>query len=168
MARNEAGSSFVELLTAIGIISVLFGILVPAYGHFRSGAHKAICLNHLRQLVLSVRMYGEDFDGRFPTSLYDATFQNYFSRRVEILKCPNDGRNLGDPGLPRGSYGLRDNLSLYKWTNLPQDRPAILGDSSAETLNIGEFSDRHNSLGHIGFVDGHIEAQSRSQATALL
>lgn len=63
--RREA-FSLVELLVVIAIIGVLVALLVPALGRAKERAHRASCLNNLRQIVVAVHLYAGDYNGFLP------------------------------------------------------------------------------------------------------
>lgn len=58
--------SLVELLTAIGILSVLIGLLMPTMGRARESARRAMCASNLRQLHIASVAYATDNRGYFP------------------------------------------------------------------------------------------------------
>lgn len=59
------GATIVELLTAIGIISLLGAVLLPAVQQVRERARTTSCTNHLRQLITAVHSH-ETVHQRFP------------------------------------------------------------------------------------------------------
>jgi prepilin-type N-terminal cleavage/methylation domain-containing protein len=67
-ARWVCGFTLIELMVVIAILGVLTALLLPAIGRTRTKAQNTVCLSQLRQLGLSVRMYSEDNDGRFPAA----------------------------------------------------------------------------------------------------
>jgi len=63
---NRPAFTLVELLVVIAIIALLMAILMPALQRAKEQARTITCRNKLRQYGLCMRMYLDDFDGRFP------------------------------------------------------------------------------------------------------
>lgn len=88
-AARRGGLSLIELLVAMGVLSILVALLLPAIQSGREAARKAQCLNHLRQIGLALHNYhdqhallppaviwsgppGEPIgQGMFPVGIYD-------------------------------------------------------------------------------------------------
>src|SRR3989442_6381024 len=78
------GFTLIELLVVIAIIAILAAMLLPVLAKAKEKAHRTICYNHYKQLLLAHIMYISDFNDR--------------------IEAPNCGGTDGalDPGLPAG------------------------------------------------------------------
>lgn len=56
--------TLIELLVVIAIIALLLSILMPTLRAAKDQAKKTICTGHIKGLVLAVRMYVDDYDGK--------------------------------------------------------------------------------------------------------
>lgn len=64
--KTRRGFTLIELLVVIAIIAILAAILFPVFARARDQARKAACLSNLKQIGLSMLMYTQDYDERFP------------------------------------------------------------------------------------------------------
>ena len=60
--------TLIELLVVIAIIAILAAILFPVFAQAKAAAKKTQSLSNVKQLGLSVLMYGNDSDDAFPQS----------------------------------------------------------------------------------------------------
>jgi prepilin-type N-terminal cleavage/methylation domain-containing protein/prepilin-type processing-associated H-X9-DG protein len=63
-ARLPPAFTLIELLVVIAIIAILMAILMPALNRVREQGRRAVCLNHLKSLVLCWIMYADENDDR--------------------------------------------------------------------------------------------------------
>ena len=64
---HRRGFTLIELLVVIAIIAILAAILFPVFSRAREKARTASCLSNVKQLMLAVLQYTQDYDERFPT-----------------------------------------------------------------------------------------------------
>ena len=98
-SRTKRGFTLIELLVVIAIIAILAAILFPAFARARENARRASCVSNMKQFGISMMMYSQDYDDRFPTVLApnnsgagylmfdDALFPYVKSNQVYI--CPS-------------------------------------------------------------------------------
>ena len=55
--------TLIELLVVIAIIAILAGMIMPALGHARAAGTRTDCLNNKKQLITSMLMYSQAFNG---------------------------------------------------------------------------------------------------------
>lgn len=67
--RNASGFTLIELLVVIAIIAVLAAILFPVFAQARAKARQATCVSNMKQIVLAVNMYVQDYDEQFPMTM---------------------------------------------------------------------------------------------------
>jgi prepilin-type N-terminal cleavage/methylation domain-containing protein/prepilin-type processing-associated H-X9-DG protein len=63
---QQAGFTLIELLMVIAVIAVLAGLLFPVLAKSKERAKRIQCMNNLRQVALSLRMYADSNSDKFP------------------------------------------------------------------------------------------------------
>ncbi len=128
--HRRRGFTLIELLVVIAIIAILASILFPVFSSARAKGRQAACISNVKQLVLAIHMYSQDYDETFPYSWvsvpsgsegyyaqragltqwqwYDAIYD--YSRNRDINICPEIktvipgyGMNASMSGLPLGA-----------------------------------------------------------------
>jgi prepilin-type N-terminal cleavage/methylation domain-containing protein/prepilin-type processing-associated H-X9-DG protein len=110
--KKRSAFTLIELLVVIAIIAILAAILFPVFAQARESARKASCQSNLKQVILALRMYMQDYDEKMmgsgmlppPGAGANADGQNiirmlgggtsYFLqpyiKNQQIFRCPSD------------------------------------------------------------------------------
>ncbi len=96
MRKN--GFTLIELLVVIAIIAILAAILFPVFARAREKARQASCSSNVKQLMLGVLMYVQDYDEKTPIADShtggDFNWTNFvmpYVKNQQLWYCPSQG-----------------------------------------------------------------------------
>jgi prepilin-type N-terminal cleavage/methylation domain-containing protein len=109
VGARRHGFTYIELLVALGIISILVALFMPVIGKSRASAQSVYCLSQLRQISAGLFQYAADNDRRFPDPFALQTSWEQLLRPYlqgsETFHCPGDSELYPTIG---SSYDWRD------------------------------------------------------------
>ncbi len=106
---RRRGFTLIELLVVIAIIAILAAILFPVFARAREKARQTSCLSNVKQIMLGVMMYAQDYDEVLPIGsnwttpagsiVWDQALEPYVKNQ-QVFICPSEqrkqhARNLG-------------------------------------------------------------------------
>jgi prepilin-type N-terminal cleavage/methylation domain-containing protein len=146
-----AGFTLIELLVVIAIIAILAAMLLPALSRAKTKAQNVQCMNNLRQVMVSWRIYSDDFEGRLP-------FDTVFERDLTKSWCT---------GWMDYSNSSTDNTNTLLFTQAlmgPYFRDAKLFKCPGDpTIDPGNRKPRVRSISMNAFVGGFWDGSWWSQ-----
>jgi prepilin-type N-terminal cleavage/methylation domain-containing protein/prepilin-type processing-associated H-X9-DG protein len=74
--NSQSGFTLIELLVVIAIIAILAAILFPVFAQARSKARQITGTSNAKQVSLSILMYAQDYDEKFPRAGWDCLIVN--------------------------------------------------------------------------------------------
>jgi prepilin-type N-terminal cleavage/methylation domain-containing protein/prepilin-type processing-associated H-X9-DG protein len=165
MSKKNKAFTLIELLVVIAIIAILAGMLLPALSKAKEAGKKTYCLNNLKQLSLSVTMYADEHESKYPprgapgsnlnllSNTWPATLGPFYENN-KILLCPSDvtapsnngnNSNIRNLEAPR-SYIFNGFNDYFKGT--PALGQSMLETAVLETSDTILFGEKESDSGH--------------------
>ncbi len=91
--KKQRGFTLIELLVVIAIIAILASLLLPALARAKESGKRIKCLNNMRQLGISLVMYTDENESKFPPRSHPHRWPSRLQdgyRDLKILLCPSD------------------------------------------------------------------------------
>jgi len=140
---RKVGFTLIELLVVIAIISILAAILFPVFARARENARRASCVSNVKQIMLGVMQYTQDYDELFPHAYtysggtINGTWYTYtqpYLKSAQIFKCPSDSNTILAPLSALGDgNGYPVSYGVNYWVSSDVYRISIASVQSAAT-----------------------------------
>ena len=104
--RCQGGFTLIEVLTVIGIIGILIGLLLPAVQAAREAARRVQCQNNLHQIGIAVSAYHEA-NGSYPpalTQLNKPGYGGFYSIQTRLLPYLDQGMVFNTINFDTGTW----------------------------------------------------------------
>ena len=132
-SRGRSGFTLIELLVVIAIIAILAAILFPVFAQAREKARQSSCMSNLKQVAISLNMYTQDYDEKFPLAHVEGRWENSgwilaiapYLKNYGVLRCTSDPL---DPREPWEGESLSYAANSY-YTNGTNQFKGVLGMS---------------------------------------
>ncbi len=171
--RQLRAFTLIELLVVIAIIAILASLLLPVLARSKEKAKDLTCLNNLKQLGITVRMYSDENEGKLPIAeqLPSMPSTNPPLPRICDLLAPVLGYNTNN--LPTANtvfrcpldraFRFETNGSSYEWNawynGRPVDNPRRSQNPISEAFLMYDYEKFHNQgrTVNVLFADFHVD-----------
>ena len=173
--------TLIELLVVIAIIAILAAILFPVFARAREKARQSSCTSNLKQFMLAITQYTQDYDEMLPLSVSGsdqvgpamvgvggitqqfgvAAFLQPYVKSQQVFQCPDDnGFNGGSPkaggqNVPAGSQVWQAYGTSYKFTK----ENLSIAPSTASFSAPYKYNTAKNPDGQLGAPSGPFNSQ---------
>jgi hypothetical protein len=195
---KSSGSAFVDVVVVIATIALAASVILPRLARPRARGHPITCVNNLKQIGLSMRMWSNEHEDKFPWrvpekdggTLEHATSEDVFRHFLaitnelnspKVLVCPHDKKRTRV-----GTFAgfSNNNVSYFVGLDADETKPNTIlsGDRSISTNGILSkgllvlsnaagvtwAKGIHTNSGHIGFGDGSAQQISTADLKKVL
>lgn len=134
--------TLIELLVVIAVIAILAAILFPVFARARENARRTSCIGNMKQIGLAVMQYSQDYDERYPLSVWQVG---------DISGTTNQVQSPRIAGTPAGTYGSGEytfmdflvpyvkNTQIYNCPSYTSPYPTSASWNSASSYGYNTF-----------------------------
>ena len=142
---------------AVFPVMILAAVVFPIFAQAREKARMTSCVSNEKQMALSIMMYSQDYDEKFPPAKMWVDVTMPYTKNEDLYRCPSVTRGLD-------KYGYAFNVTLDM---LPMDkvqeprRQRMLFDSTNLSKNATDSGvslptpGRHLQGNVTAYADGH-------------
>ena len=130
IVKQRKAFTLIELLVVIAIIAILAALLLPALAAAKRKAQRINCASNLRQIGISIRMWGDDNGGQYPM-----TVSADQGGAKEYIYSTATGATL--PTSPGGLGGYYSIVAPFVVMSNTLDNPALLNCPSDSSYGDG-------------------------------
>ncbi|NLO05379.1 MAG: prepilin-type N-terminal cleavage/methylation domain-containing protein [candidate division WS1 bacterium] len=186
------GFTLIELLVVIAIIAILAAILFPVFARAREKARQSSCLSNVKQIVLGLRMYNDDYDGFWPCYHQDYATWSFlilpYVKNDQVFKCPSHDSTAAAPCSYAANNSTSEAYGQCPWGYGAYGQHIAKIADAADAAMILEYhtswniytngtrhdlrwpvpgmSKEHNDGSNVGFADGHAKWMKPEQTVS--
>jgi prepilin-type N-terminal cleavage/methylation domain-containing protein/prepilin-type processing-associated H-X9-DG protein len=163
-SERKRGFTLVELLVVIAIIGVLVALLLPAVQAARESARRAQCSNNLKQVVLAMTQYADNYKSSFPVGEYSWGWGTWLVGLLPYIEQKSLFDQYKGFGGLNASGGIDTNLVYSATINLPVTRVQVQPYTCPSDSITASPSSRSGITYH-NYVANHGNTTLQRQAT---
>ena len=153
------------MVTSIAMIAIYAALLLPALANAKGKAQTINCVNNLKQLGLSVRLYAGDYNDTYPSGTNWCGDLLTYAGTAKIYQCPGDSAQLGC------GYAFNSALAGLAEQDIAPDTVMFFESDTGWNASGGKelmiTQPRHNNTFVIGLADGSVQQMRAAQVAQL-